>query len=235
MANISTLVAAAIFFAGYLTRNNGGVPLPIKERCTHDDICWKRLDLWSWLVGDGQPPTFSNLLIKNMSVWFFVYTIAHILTHVEPQRRLFKPFKFNPNYPPTSLVAMEFLRSARAILITTTYEFLVSDQHARKNLPLVELPDMFQISDPTNETMKREISLIGFFITSIFNYLWGDFHFYWSHRMLHTKWLYKTVHKVHHESYNPDPFSGKNLSSLYNNILGCCRLFLSFFKFSLFV
>ena len=27
-----------------------------------------------------------------------------------------------------------------------------------------------------------------------------DFLFYWSHRLLHTKWLYSTVHKVHHEN-----------------------------------
>lgn len=29
-----------------------------------------------------------------------------------------------------------------------------------------------------------------------------DFAFYWSHRMLHTPYLYKKVHKVHHEFNN---------------------------------
>ena len=42
-------------------------------------------------------------------------------------------------------------------------------------------------------------------------FLWGDFHFYWTHRLLHTPWFYKSVHKTHHESYNPDPFSGLSM------------------------
>ena len=29
--------------------------------------------------------------------------------------------------------------------------------------------------------------------------------------MLHTPWLYRNVHKVHHESFNPDPFSGLSM------------------------
>ena len=210
-ASVSIFVFLFIFFSGYLTRNNGGIPLPIKEVCDRDDTCWKRLDFWSVLIGDGMPRNATSLLMKNFSIWFFVYTIAHIATHLEPQRRLFKPFKFNPNYPSLSLVVMEIMRSARGVFIATLYEIFVNDQHARKNLPILELPGIFQSSHPLNGG-AMDLNLLGFFIISFFNYLWGDLHFYWTHRMLHTKWLYKNVHKVHHESYNPDPFSGMILS-----------------------
>ena len=33
----------------------------------------------------------------------------------------------------------------------------------------------------------------------IFYFILEDFIFYWGHRVLHTKWLYKHVHSVHHE------------------------------------
>ncbi|KAG4113564.1 hypothetical protein ERO13_D13G231300v2 [Gossypium hirsutum] len=37
----------------------------------------------------------------------------------------------------------------------------------------------------------------------IFYFILEDFVFYWGHRVLHTKWLYKHVHSVHHEYATP--------------------------------
>lgn len=34
-----------------------------------------------------------------------------------------------------------------------------------------------------------------------------DTWFYWSHRLLHTKFLYATVHRIHHQSHNPTPWA----------------------------
>jgi len=33
----------------------------------------------------------------------------------------------------------------------------------------------------------------------LFYFVLEDFIFYWGHRALHMKWLYKHVHSVHHE------------------------------------
>ena len=38
-------------------------------------------------------------------------------------------------------------------------------------------------------------------------FVWNEIHFYCIHRMLHTRWLYRHVHRVHHESVVPTPFS----------------------------
>ena len=35
-----------------------------------------------------------------------------------------------------------------------------------------------------------------------------EFHFYWAHRMLHCRVLYRFVHSLHHRNVDPEPFSG---------------------------
>jgi lathosterol oxidase len=37
--------------------------------------------------------------------------------------------------------------------------------------------------------------------------VWHDAYFYWTHRLLHTRWLFRHVHGVHHRSRNPSPFA----------------------------
>ncbi len=38
-------------------------------------------------------------------------------------------------------------------------------------------------------------------------FLVHDVWFYWLHRLLHTRWMYKRFHATHHRSTNPTPFS----------------------------
>jgi len=48
----------------------------------------------------------------------------------------------------------------------------------------------------------------GYYVFSILlMILMHDTYFYWTHRMLHWKPLFKTVHKTHHLSVNPTPFA----------------------------
>ena len=41
--------------------------------------------------------------------------------------------------------------------------------------------------------------------------LWREVHFYWVHRLIHTPFLYKTVHSLHHRNTNPGPWSGLSM------------------------
>lgn len=34
-----------------------------------------------------------------------------------------------------------------------------------------------------------------------------DAYFYWAHRLMHTKWLFRRVHRVHHKSRTPTPWA----------------------------
>lgn len=46
--------------------------------------------------------------------------------------------------------------------------------------------------------------LIGSLVVAI---VFHDFYFYWTHRLMHHKKLFKHVHRVHHESTNPSPWA----------------------------
>jgi sterol desaturase/sphingolipid hydroxylase (fatty acid hydroxylase superfamily) len=37
--------------------------------------------------------------------------------------------------------------------------------------------------------------------------VWHDTYFYWTHRLLHTKWFFRHVHSLHHRSRHPSPFA----------------------------
>lgn len=45
--------------------------------------------------------------------------------------------------------------------------------------------------------------MFSFILTLVFH----DFYFYWTHRFMHHKEIFKYVHRVHHESTNPSPWA----------------------------
>jgi sterol desaturase/sphingolipid hydroxylase (fatty acid hydroxylase superfamily) len=49
---------------------------------------------------------------------------------------------------------------------------------------------------------------IAYFVFSIFAFIFlHDAYFYWSHRLMHHKKIYKHVHLIHHKSINPTPWA----------------------------
>jgi sterol desaturase/sphingolipid hydroxylase (fatty acid hydroxylase superfamily) len=50
-------------------------------------------------------------------------------------------------------------------------------------------------------------TLLTIFLNLVLLTLWNEVHFYACHRVLHTRWLYRKVHAVHHRSIVPTPFS----------------------------
>lgn len=48
-----------------------------------------------------------------------------------------------------------------------------------------------------------KMGVLGFFAYFVIADIW----FYWSHRVLHTRWFFRRVHHVHHQFYNPTGFA----------------------------
>ena len=84
------------FVVGYVFRDSG-IPVP---------------DLGTFL-GDNEPKSAFTLALENYAIWAFVFSLAHFVLYVKPQRSFFHPFKLNPNYPPSSLIFKEIGRSVR--------------------------------------------------------------------------------------------------------------------------
>ena len=182
---------------GYAFRNSGGVGIPGVENV--------KVDILRILI-KNEPQSASSLAFEHYVIWILFYGLAHFVMYVEPQRSLFRPFKLNPNYPPVSLVLKEIFRSVRGVAICTLYAVLVNNLHDSGDLPSNLVPDIFD-----NDGHHGNVTYVNHMLGALMIYLWGDFHFYWTHRLLHTPWFYKSVHKTHHESYNPDPFSGLSM------------------------
>src|SRR5262249_45322876 len=51
-------------------------------------------------------------------------------------------------------------------------------------------------------------------------FVWNEIHFFICPRLLHTRWLYRHVHRVHHESVTPTPFSTYSFHWLEAVLLG---------------
>ena len=54
--------------------------------------------------------------------------------------------------------------------------------------------------------------------------LWRDFHFYWAHRLLHVKFLYKIAHYVHHKNIDIGPWSGLSMHPVEHLLYYTCML-----------
>jgi sterol desaturase/sphingolipid hydroxylase (fatty acid hydroxylase superfamily) len=50
--------------------------------------------------------------------------------------------------------------------------------------------------------------------------LWNDLHFFAIHRLLHTRWLFKHVHREHHRALRPTPLSSYAMHPVEAALLG---------------
>ena len=171
------------------TMQDTGVPTP-----------FGRFDLFGVIVS-RRLHGYSVIVQQNLIFWACIYFPAHLALYFEPGKSYMRPYKFNPAYPPTRLVLLEMFRSARGVCINSALEAAVHRAVGTGALPLATM-DML---------LGPEESLLPLLLGGLCLYLWGDCHFYWTHRFLHTSFFYKRVHKIHHESFNPNGFSGLSM------------------------
>lgn len=145
----------------------------------------------------------------NFCIVFIVYSFMYLALYTKFGRR-FAKHKYNSQYPRTDLVHAEIKRSFVSVAICCCWEAIVVSFRWH--------PNGCSKNDPINVIC----TLAGLFV-------WIDTHFYFMHRLLHVPILYRHIHKVHHESINPDPWSGLSFHPVeaflyFSSLLICCVL-----------
>ncbi len=152
------------------------------------------------------PGWIAFIWVRNMAIVLAVYGLLELRLYV--RRRQGSHFKYNAKWPseqPSNVFMFRsqnidnFIRGfATGIPLWTAYEVLGLWAAANGYGPWTTFSD-------------HPVWLIAFgLILPMFH----EVHFYCIHRLIHTPFLYKWVHSVHHNSVNPSPWSSLSMHPL---------------------
>ncbi len=135
---------------------------------------------------------FANHLLYDILRYFLFCGIPFLIFYVWFKSPLFR-FKIQPKFPGTSHIQREILYSLLSMLIFTTIGSAVFVAHRNGYTKIY--------------TGIHEYGM-AYFVFSVFLFIFlHDTYFYWSHRLMHHKKIYKHVHLIHHKSINPTPWA----------------------------
>lgn len=127
-------------------------------------------------------------LIKHFYFFFFVFGLYVLVLVLFLLKKPLAPYKINPRFTPLKMII-------RDGLISTFVTFA--------SLPSALLCIYFFIHHKGFSYININQYGYTYFIFSIFLVILSyDAYFYWSHRLLHTRFFFKYVHALHHKSRN---------------------------------
>lgn len=149
---------------------------------------------WDWPL---------KLLCVNGVAVFLFYGAFEL--HLYIRRAQGNQFKYNPKFPADHKSSAFFFQRQNidslirgfgsGVPIWTLFEVLILHVYAIKAVPWVSFAD-------------HPFYLFGLFLALP---LIHEVHFFAIHRLIHTPFLYKWVHSVHHNSVNPSPWSSLSM------------------------
>jgi sterol desaturase/sphingolipid hydroxylase (fatty acid hydroxylase superfamily) len=179
---------------------------------------------------------FVDNLFISLSLVLGVYSLVYfIFNGYEPTKLVLQKYRFNQaKYPDRLIVDLEILRTTRSVLISCLIDaFIVYQREKYGWFPLLT-GDQWSFQAFLNEVFSRPLRTIS---VGGLMLLWADFHFYFTHRLLHTHYLFTHVHSVHHQSKNPNAYSGLSFHWLeaaiyFSSLFGCLFIPMSLASYS---
>jgi sterol desaturase/sphingolipid hydroxylase (fatty acid hydroxylase superfamily) len=158
---------------------------------------YQALNNWWWAI--------LLMLIFNAGRYILLPGIAYLVCYNQGLKWM-KKFKIQAAMPGKKQMRHELLFSFSTILIFSVI--------------LIAAYVLYINGYTTIYTDIRQYGYGYFFISLIIMIVFHDTYFYWVHRLLHTRWFLKNIHKVHHRSANPTPLAANSFHPLEAVILG---------------
>ena len=155
-------------------------------------------DLWGWLMAT-EPQPYLQILRDNVLLWMLVFGGATLLLYppwtaigtsggVAPAA--LARFKLNAAPPRRALMYVEFLRSLRGLAVGAALEYAYHRAHSAGRLDALRdalCPVALCGAAGAPMVAPDDVAWWAFLGGAVFAYLGGDAHFYWTHRLLHTR------------------------------------------------
>lgn len=135
---------------------------------------------------------WSNILLFDLLRYLIPAGLFFLIFWVFARKGLMHLF-IQRTFPKSRQLWKEFFYSMSTIVI---FSFVGYGIYSAEQAGLTLI--YYQVSDYGVSYM-----IVSFVITLLFH----DFYFYWTHRLMHVKTLFRHVHRVHHESTNPSPWA----------------------------
>ena len=146
----------------------------------------KSLDQLDWVLF-----RFAVNFVITFGYFGFWHCVLYILGWSE------RPFMSNRKYR-VSKVLHNMFYTLMGVIQFTLWEAIFMHCYATNRLPYMSDEQAF--SSTWNTTM--------FVLAAFWVPLYREFHFYFAHRFIHIKALYKYVHSLHHRNTDIEPFAG---------------------------
>jgi sterol desaturase/sphingolipid hydroxylase (fatty acid hydroxylase superfamily) len=124
--------------------------------------------------------------------YFVLAGIAYVIFYKWKSIAL-APLKIQDQYPAAGIITSEIVNSVVTLIIFCATSWLIF---------------LLEKSDHTRIYRNIHDHSYGYFIGSIIIMIFiHDAYFYWTHRFMHLRSIYRWVHATHHHSHNPTPWA----------------------------
>ena len=147
---------------------------------------WADAAAWQWLASI-YGANFANEAVRYLLAASLLWLIVHVLLKKRLAHRLIA------QWPSARDVRREMSYSFLSLLVFAAVGMMT--------VMMVIKGHWVVYRNPTERGVAWLVASLPLML------IWHDFYFYWTHRLMHSRWLFRHVHGLHHRSRHPSPWA----------------------------